>query len=311
MAQNRVRHFCAIFFFDRRTPMSRRIYAAPFLAGLIFLSALATTCNTMPLPNIPGAPLVADAVLAKDFESDAGTPVDVTTEYAPDQKNFHLVVTVNDTPKDTKFKTIWTAVDIGGTMPPNTKLEERELIVTGSGTFEFAIAPKTGQWAAGKYKVDLLVNNKIDRTLNFTVAGAIAARAPTPTPTQAKCPAPTTPPLKPSGLISKVVLAESTDAFHNPVNPTTLFKSPTVIHAVIFYENAPVNTRLRDQWYAIDVGNASSCNQAIHMGEFTTSGDGVVDLYIEDTPKWPPGSYRLEIYANGKLDQVVNFSVKE
>jgi hypothetical protein len=80
-------------------------------------------------------------------------------------------------------------------------------------------------------------------------------------------------------------MAESTDAFHNPVNPTTIFKSPTKIHAVIFYQNAPANTRFRDQWYATDVGNALPCNQVIHDGTSTASDSGRLDIFLENTPR--------------------------
>jgi len=311
MAQNREGHFCAISVFARGTRMSRRSYRVQLLFDLVLFSALVTACNTIPLSNIPGTSLVADAVLAKDFKSDPGTPVDVTTEYAPEQKNFHLVVTVNDAPTNTKFKTIWTAVDIGGTTPPNTKLEERELIVAGSGTFEFAIAPKTGKWAAGKYKVDLLVNNQLDRTLNFTVAGTIAARVPTPAPTQVKCPVPTTPPIKPSGFITKVVMADSIDAFANPTNPTTIFKPNAKFYAVISYKGVPANTRLKIRWFATDVGNAASCNSALGDYEDKIESTGAAAAYYEKENPFPVGSYRAEIYVNDKLDQVVNFSVKE
>ena len=126
MAQKCHPQFCAILIFNRRTSMSRRIYSVQLFCSLILFSTLMTACDALPLSSLMGPSLVADAVLAKDFKADTATPMDVTTEYAPEQKNFHLVVTVNDAPKDTKFKSAWTAVDIGGMTPPNTKLEERE-----------------------------------------------------------------------------------------------------------------------------------------------------------------------------------------
>ena len=291
--------------------MSRRIYPVQLLVWLILLSALTTACNALPLSSIPGASPVTDAVLAKDLTADTATPVDVTTEYAPEQKNFHLVVTVNDAPKDTKFKSAWTALDIGGTTPPNTKLEERELIVTGSGTFEFTLAPKTGKWASGKYKVDLYTNNKLDRTINFTVAGTIAARVPTPVPTEVKCAAPTTPPIKPSGLITKVVMSEKIDAFGNAANPTTAFKSVMRVYAVISFKGAPANTRIKIRWFATDVGKAAGCNTALGDYEDKIEGAGTAVAFYDRTSPYPVGAYRAEFYVNDKLDQVVNFSVSQ
>ena len=115
MAQNCTGHFCAIFRLDRRVVVSRRIYTIQAFFILIFFIALVTACDALPLPSILGTPPVANVVLAKDFKIDMGMPVDITTEYAPEQNNFHLVVTVNDAPKDTRFRSAWRAIDIGGT----------------------------------------------------------------------------------------------------------------------------------------------------------------------------------------------------
>jgi hypothetical protein len=277
------------------------------LTWLVFAVVL-SACDALSLPNLTGSPFVTEAVLAKDFKADIGVATDVTTEYAPEQKLFHLVVTVNDAPKDTKFKSVWTATDIGGATPPNTKLEERELIVTGSGTFEFTITPKTGRWASGKYKVDLYTDNKLDRTINFTVAGTIAARV---APTKIVCPAPTTPPLKPSGLITKVVMADKIDAFGLAVNPTTVFKSVTKIYAVISYKNAPTSTRFKIRWIAADVGDAANCNTVVGEYEDKIEKTGTAAAYFEKKTPFPGGSYRAEILVSDKLDQIVNFTVKE
>ena len=291
--------------------MSRRIYSVQLFVWLILLCALMTACDALPLSSIMGASPVTEAVLAKDFQADTTTPVDVTTEYAPEQKIFHLVVTVNNAPKDTQFKSVWTAMDIGGTTLPNTKLEERELIVTGSGTFEFTLAPKSGKWASGKYKVDLYSNNKLGRTINFTVAGTIAARLPTPVPTEVKCPVPTTPAIKSSGLITKVVLTDKIDAFGNAANPTTVFKSVTRVYAVISYKGAPANTRFKIRWFATDVGKAAGCNTALGDYDDKIEGTGTAVAFYDRTNPYPVGAYRAEIYLNDKLDQVVSFSVNQ
>ncbi len=311
MAQDCLVHFCAILIFDRRTSVQRRIYSIQFFIGLILLGALVTACDALPLPSLFGSSLIADAVLARDFKSDTTTPVDVTTEYAPEQKLFHLVVTVNDAPKDTKFKSVWTATDIGGTTPPNTKLEERELIVAGSGTFEFTLAPKTGRWASGKYKVDLYANNKLDRTINFTVAGAIAARVPTPVPTEVKCPVPTAPSIKPSGMITKVEFTDKIDAFGNAINPTTILRSVSKIYVVITHKGIPANSRLKVKWFATDVGTAANCNTSLGDDENKIDGGGRAVGYLDKKAPFPVGTYRVEIYLNDKFDQVTNFTVAQ
>ena len=184
------------------TEIARKIFAAQTASVPTPTRTNTPTLTPVDTPTQTSTPLVTDAVLAKDFKSDTGTPVDVTTEYVPEQKKFHLVLTVKDVPQQTKFKSVWGAVDIGGITPPNTTLEENELIVAGSGTFEFTIAPKTGQWSSGKYKVDLYVNNQLDRTLNFTVRALAPTRvlSPTRTLTPTRTPIPSATP-KPSATL--------------------------------------------------------------------------------------------------------------
>jgi len=114
---------------------------------------------------------IKQAVLAKDVTGDNFEPVDPTSTFTVDQPVIHLVVTVANAPSDTKVKTVWTAVDVGDAAPANTKIDEAEVSLDSSGNAHFTLALSTGgAWPVGKYKVDVYLDGKLDRTLEYTVA---------------------------------------------------------------------------------------------------------------------------------------------
>src|SRR5512139_985944 len=114
---------------------------------------------------------ITQAVLAKDVKGDTFEPVNPTSTFPTDQSVINLVVTVANAPSETKVKTVWTAVDVGDAAPANTKIDEAELTLDASGKTHFTLAvPSSGVWPAGKYKVEVYLNDKLDRTLEYTIA---------------------------------------------------------------------------------------------------------------------------------------------
>jgi hypothetical protein len=103
---------------------------------------------------------IKDAQLSTDAE---GTSV--TTSFAPTD-TFYLNVTLANAPDDTVTKAVWYAVNVDGT-PANTKLNETPL-THGDGTLTFKLGNDNG-WPAGDYKVEVYLNDKLDRTLEFNV----------------------------------------------------------------------------------------------------------------------------------------------
>jgi hypothetical protein len=137
-----------------------------FAAVLLLVAVLTAACSiSFSTANIP------QAVLAKDVKGDTFEPVEPTTTFPTDQAVIHLVVTVANAPADTKVKTVWTAVDVGDAAPANTKIDEAELTMNDSGNAHFTLSqPSSGVWPVGKYKVEIYLNDKLDRTLEYTVA---------------------------------------------------------------------------------------------------------------------------------------------
>jgi hypothetical protein len=130
-------------------------------------------------------------VLAKDVKGNNFDPVDPTSTFPADQARIHLVVTVNNAPSDTKVKSVWIAVDVGNAAPANHQIGEFEWTVQGSRNVYCNLTRygqvwpwvKDGVWAVGKYKVDIYLDGKLNKTLEYTITSTTAAAPTTGTST--------------------------------------------------------------------------------------------------------------------------------
>jgi hypothetical protein len=141
----------------------KRIFA--FVSLVVLVAIAVAGCNfSVSTANI------TSATLAKDVKGSNFEPVDPTSTFAVDQPVIHLVVNVANAPSDTKVKSVWTAVDVGSAAPANTKIDEAAVTLDSSGTAHFTLSlPSSGTWPAGKYKVDVYLDDKLDRTLDYSV----------------------------------------------------------------------------------------------------------------------------------------------
>lgn len=319
----------------------------PFALALVALSLLA--CGLGPILGGSGPAttptaaavgnVVTNAIMAKDVSGSNFEPVGITDSYPADQKPFHAVVTIKGAPANTKFRAVWTAVDVGSVAAPNTRIDETDLTSSGSRNLDFTLTPDGDAFPPGKYKVEIYVNDKLDRAVNFTVqedqaavptsapatvtvvpvtglaratapapATATTAR-PTPSPTPAGCPPLPSANARPSGVVKGVTMALGTQGDNkDPVNPTTNFQPNAMFHAVVATQNAPANTKFTASWFATDIG-APDCNIDIDSTDLATDGTRNIDFTLSPNTSWPPGTYRVEISVNGTLDRVVSFTV--
>lgn len=143
---------------------------------------------------------ISEAKLAKDAEGSQPT-----TTFAQDEA-FYCVVQLANAPDDTKMKAIWTVIEAEDT-DPNLVINETE-IDSGDGQIHFDLT-NDKLWPAGKYKVDLYLNDKLDRTLEFQVEAAAAATVPTVEPELTDEPTPTPEP-EPTVEPTEEIVAEPT-----------------------------------------------------------------------------------------------------
>jgi len=103
---------------------------------------------------------IDDAWMAADEEGSQRTTA------FPQDATFYAIVDLANAPDDTTVRAAWTAVEVEGT-DPDTAIDETEL-TTGSGNLVFQLNNEN-LWPAGRYKVDLYLNDELDRTLEFEV----------------------------------------------------------------------------------------------------------------------------------------------
>ncbi len=133
--------------------MNKRVFL--IIAVLVALTLTAAQCSVS-TANISNAFMAADP--------DGNTP---TTTYQADAV-FYAIVDLANAPDDTVLKASWYAVNAENT-DPNFFIDEAT-ITTSDGRLTFNLANQAGMlWPAGSYRVDLYLNDKLDRSLDFTV----------------------------------------------------------------------------------------------------------------------------------------------
>jgi len=134
--------------------MKRRI--APVLLAVIVLIISQLACNfNASTANIANAWM--------DTTEEGDNP---TTVYGQDAI-FYAMVDLKNAPDDTKLKAVWTAVDAEET-EKNFMITETEF-TTGDGLVHFQLENEEFLWPVGQYKVDIYLNDTLDKTLTFEV----------------------------------------------------------------------------------------------------------------------------------------------
>lgn len=170
----------------------------PSVLALVTLALLACSLGSIlgesapaVTPTVAVTNVITNAVMAKDVKGDTYEPVGITDTYAADQKVFHAVITISNAPANTAVRAVWTAVDVGSIAASNTRIDQNEVKAQGSRNIDFTLTPDGDRFPHGQYKVEIYVNDKLDRTLNF---GVQAEPTPTPSPTLPPTITPTTAP---------------------------------------------------------------------------------------------------------------------
>jgi len=214
-----------------------------------------------------------------------GSEMTQTTAFAQDEV-FYCVVDVANAPDDTVVKAIWYAVDAEG-VDANFVVNETEF--TGGGEITFDLS-NDQLWPAGKYKVELYLNDELDRTLDFEVVPA-ASSAPVPEATGAS--------------VASAYLQSMKSG--SPEN-TTVFAQDEVFYLVVDVADGADTTAVKATWIAVDVEGADP-NLTINETDFQGSGEITFDL-SNDQP-WPLGSYRVEVSVDGVNQGGLDFQVSQ
>jgi hypothetical protein len=280
------------------------------LQVLLVLAMLVLAFSIVACDALSGAPptFIKNVVMARAVQGANIDPVGVSDTFAPDAPEFHAVVTLQNAPKDTAIKAVWTAVDVGTAAAPNTKINEAEVKADGSRNLDFKLGLVAQKWNAGLYQVELYVNDKLDRTLSFVVAGTAQQAG---LQAAGTCPPATTQPHKDTGTIAQVIMTAKVDGNNEATDRTGEFLPNDVVYAVVAIKDTPPNTKFKVVFYAVDADGSKICNVTLRVGEPEQVGDGTRNLAFSAKPSepWKLGKYRVDVYVNNTLDHTTNYVV--
>lgn len=128
------------------------------VVAILALAVVLAACN------VSFSVSTANIRSAKLSPNESGTPE--TTVFQQDDYTVYCLVKLANAPSDTVVKAVWTAVDVEG-VEPNFVIDSAS-ITSGDADLTFDLT-NNQLWPVGKYKVDLYINDKLSRTLEYQV----------------------------------------------------------------------------------------------------------------------------------------------
>jgi len=108
--------------------------------------------------------------------------------------------------------------------------------------------------------------------------------------------------------VERIRMAKDDDG--KPGETTTSFAaSDHTVHCVADLNKAKRGTVMKLVWKAVDVSNGQ--NGEIKTIDYTTNSfENKVHGHLTLPRDWPTGSYRVEVYVNGNLDKVIDYTIE-
>ena len=144
--------------------MSLRALVLVFVALLLLGSACEFSASVSVGDSDPS---VKSAQLARGYDEKANKAVDPTTSFKPQDNPFHLVIKIDNAEDGTRVRTVWTAVDAGG--EKDATIDEVVYTTKGSEDVVHATLSLPGDWPEGRYRVDVYLNDNLDKAIDFSV----------------------------------------------------------------------------------------------------------------------------------------------
>jgi hypothetical protein len=209
--------------------------------------------------------------------------VDEKTTIFSQDENFALVVELTNVTDDTATSAKWYAVKAEG-VEPNLLLDEADF--KGADP-EIVFDLKNNQlWPIGEYKVELFLNGKLNKTIEFSVISSPSAAAE-----------------QGQGMYLAYMVSQTT----GDRVETYVYSVDEPFNAIVDLTSAPDDTVTKAVWTAVDVEGVEF-NTLIDEVELEGSGELTFDL--TNNGPWPPGIYQVEIFVNGTLDSTLQFAVE-
>ncbi|HVS20650.1 MAG TPA: hypothetical protein VHD88_02315 [Pyrinomonadaceae bacterium] len=107
---------------------------------------------------------ISEGHMAKDKN---GEPGDQTNTFNPSDRTVHCVVTLKEPKEGTRMKFAWWIVDAQGTK--NEKMKEIEYTTGPGENLVHGHLTLPRDWPTGKYKCEVDVNDKLEKTIDYWV----------------------------------------------------------------------------------------------------------------------------------------------
>jgi hypothetical protein len=107
---------------------------------------------------------VTSAQLATGYRQ--GQALNPTNVFSPGDHVVHLVVVVANAPGDTRLGASWYAVDAGGSQ--ERRLDSASATLNGENHIDLTLR-SDANWPTGRYRVDLMLDGKLVRSLHYQV----------------------------------------------------------------------------------------------------------------------------------------------
>ena len=119
----------------------------------------------------------AEAVRAGDVKVEAVMTAspggEETTSFAPDTSKVFALFKTEGAQQGDKIRGVWIAEDVGGAAPANSKIDEKTVTMDGdTDDGDFSLSKPTKGWPAGKYRLEMYVNDKLVTTTKFTIGSS-------------------------------------------------------------------------------------------------------------------------------------------
>lgn len=153
------------------------------ILGVLLLLAIGLAAQQSSVqPAAVDTSVVEDLYLARDDgEGKAG---EVTNIFSPGDIPIHCIVMLKEASPAT-VKMNFVAVKVNGVKPESRVVSASYSTVQGQNQVYFTGRPH-GKWTAGSYRIDIFVNEKLEKSLAFNVKGSSLPAASSFAPTKQK-----------------------------------------------------------------------------------------------------------------------------
>jgi hypothetical protein len=104
----------------------------------------------------------------------SGPDEEASTSFAADTPKVFALFKTNGAEEGDKIRAVWIAEDVGDAAPANSKIDEKTLTLQGdTDDGDFSLKKPTKGWPAGKYRVDIYVNDEVATTIKFAIQGNV------------------------------------------------------------------------------------------------------------------------------------------